>query len=1072
MRIVWVLRLILFAGVCAFLVCGCSSGKGGTSISPPLTEGFSPDPVFVGSDNVPRDPAITGDLGEVEPLLGWRFTEPADLLDEGWAGEPATIATSLSVSAVLHGTAAEDFDGNVDFHVDGESYPFQFGGSVLTAQVSGLTVGPHQFWVHAIGPGAWASRSLEFEVVNEAPFMQIGVGADDGMLYANLSRRMPKDYLGNLGAWELTGFPCNAVKAEALADGASARIYLSQPLDLDGLWWGQIGDAKAHFQSPLGECEARLIPAHDDTGGERKGQTEGCDQGEVYDCDPEEICCAYPLEWEIECEHRHPLGKEPRQALTCENWADGYRHGDGNWTPPWRNCFDLIVVRHNWIGEAHSNYTLPGSFNLSGDQLWENPLNMGYSGIGYMMGVWQYYYRDFSYYPNSGCPYAFMTLWVDCYNCGGDPPGYKSKGWQVESPLIVDHTNPVFDGIEVIYGAEINDYVGDVLIPDLQSRGIVYTADNQTGDAAYLYTRYMELVGDAIDDDDVVLVVKGDDPLNAGSDQGSWLHDFMGIDFVNGNGQFGYIDEAWEDLFHVDEPPCASQERSSEYWPKCTAGNLWWDEGPPPDLHLHTDGYGQGEYSCWVAPIPCEWFGYQGAKLRIRDDVNNWTHSDNLAPGEGAGIEIVSPEENTKFDLGELVEFKAEITGNSVYQALQGSIQWEILTPDYESIPVEGEDWKGPDFEIYLWDCSLTVKASLAVCGEEYSDTRRVLDPPPIFIYVEEGPYWIDGPSIPTFPPSSLEWHSDSLQTVQTVAWGECYGCDNIVHTMEPVPLLEDTHEGREGLQIGKVKIIIWVPGQRCDPNDAILVEIDGPQLHDEYTITGDDPVPANTFCQDPLVWNILAEDCGDHKIRVKWYCHDEFTGELVYGDYFEEYPLTLSKVVQADLVHIASIYYEPPIPDADWGEGWQCCPGVPGRDSWPGCGDGNPKAKPLIDCCGFVTQLLRRLARCDDGGLPDCYPIDHIGAPAWRYATDRVTIVELGDMRTTLREGDILVWWGYEDYHVAIFRSWTDNPGFPVANTVESWGSNGPGKRTRDVEEENVKGGHWLEGVVFRSCP
>ena len=364
---------------------------------------------------------------------------------------------------------------------------------------------------------------------------------------------------------------------------------------------------------------------------------------------------------------------------------------------------------------------------------------MGYSGIGYPNGVWQYYYRNFSYYPNSGCPYAFMTLWVDCYNCGGDPPGYKSKGWQVEAPLIVDHTNPVFDGIEVIYGAEIDDYVSNVLIPDLQSRGIVYTADNQTGDAAYLYTRYMQLVGYAIDEDDVVLVVKGDDPPDAGSDQGSWLHDFIGIDFVNENGQFGYIDDAWEDLFHVDEPPCASQERTSEYWPKCTAGNLWWDEGPPPDLHLHTDGYGQGEYSCWVAPIPCEWFSYQGAKLRIRDDVNNWTHSDNLAPGEDPIFEVQS-EPDAVADCGSQVLFEAQ-SGNSIYEGLLSHVRWFVLKNPgasneeeldagaYQAARCAREfhseisgPWEGPMFTIEkLWDDELCVRAKIVLCGEPIS---------------------------------------------------------------------------------------------------------------------------------------------------------------------------------------------------------------------------------------------------------------------------------------------------------------------------------------------------------------
>ncbi len=763
---------------------------------------------------------------------------------------------------------------------------------------------------------------------------------------------------------------------------------------------------------------------------------------------------------------------------------------DGNWTPPWRNCFDFIVVRHNWIGEGHSNYTLPGSFNLSGDQLWENPSNMGYSGIGYMMGMWQYYYRNFSYYPNSGCPYAFMTLWVDCYNCGGDPPGYKSKGWQVESPLIVDHTNPVFDGIEVIYGAEIDDYVSDVLIPDLQSRGIVYTADNQTGDAAYLYTRYMELVGEAIDDDDVVLVVKGDDPLNAGSDQGSWLHDFIGIDFVNGNGQFGYIDDAWEDLFHVDEPPCASQERSSEYWPKVTAGNLWWDEGPPPDLHLHTDGYGHGEYSCWVAPIPCEWFSYQGAKLRIRDDVNNWTHSDNLAPGDDAAIEIDCP--SGTIPIGEPVQLTAHITESSMYTPLESSIKWSVQVyqgenwvdygphedgdhqyddSGYQSDIPEGiENWTGTTFFIaHLEDCTMRVRARLQVCGETFDDTCDLQDDPDITISAEPGPYWIDGPSIPVFNGGDGGWHTDALESVQVEAWG-CYGCGNVVASMESGPLWEDTHPGREGLLVGQVQLMVCVVGPTC--SGYIDIEIDGPQPNDEYIVPGAGHVQPNEFCQEPLIWNIADEDCGEHTIRVKWY-FEAGGGNYLLGETEEYGPLHLSRVTQRDLVSTAAIYH----PDRNrtyYGESWHCCPGVRGRGGvWEevGCGGGPPMSQALLDCSALVTQLLRRLARLSVDGE---HQFPHFGADHWRAFTDNwqgenptdyVTSIALEDLEL----GDLIVW--KNSNHVAIFAGWRNEEEL-IANTWESTpANNGAGPFWRDLDPSHHGGRHW-KTTVFDPCP
>jgi hypothetical protein len=202
------------------------------------------------------------------------------------------------------------------------------------------------------------------------------------------------------------------------------------------------------------------------------------------------------------------------------------------------------------------------------------------------------------------------------------------------------------------------------------------------------------------------------------------------------------MDNLWEDTFHVDKPPYAGNERTDEFWPKEIAGYLWWDEGPPPDLHLHTDGYGHGELNCWIAPIPCGWLSYQGAKLRIRDDINNWRRSDELAWGASAGVEIINcPLDEIAYD--DPVELNAQITGNSFYAPLvKWSVQVEVEPGQwvdygphedidhqysgsgYDSVISEDiENWTGPNFSIeHFRDCEMRVRARLDVCGETFDD--------------------------------------------------------------------------------------------------------------------------------------------------------------------------------------------------------------------------------------------------------------------------------------------------------------------------------------------------------------
>jgi len=604
---------------------------------------------------------------------------------------------------------------------------------------------------------------------------------------------------------------------------------------------------------------------------------------------------------------------------------------------------------------------------------------------------------------------------------------------------------------------------------------------------ALLYNWDMTTLGHTIEDDDIVLVVMAHDPLDPDTDQGSWIHDFISIDFINESGQYGYLDEEWEDTFHVDKPPFAGFEESDDFWPTVTAGNLWCNDEPEDDLHLDIDRKGQGELNCWITAIPCEWFEYQGAKLRIRDDINNWTHSDDLAPGDDIAVEITSPEEGTKYEYDDQVVFYAQINGNQLYAGLGSSIQWEILTPDYQSVVPEWEDWKGTMFTVaHIRDCWLTVKASLTVCGVEFSDQLTVIDPPRIEVDVESGPYWIDGPSIPIYPGAEAGWHTASLQTVEVKDWGTC-GCGNVRHEMEPEPLYHDelcAGQGSEGLRPGQVQIKIDVDEEKCEGfYHHVTVRVYDVGFQEYYTLVTLYEPNLNMYRDTPFVWDLIAcgEDCGQHTLLVQgWKVNPDWEGG--YQPVLEDFaPVFLTVVQKADLVRIWEIYlgdkYGPTM-------GYHCCPHNPGLT-------GAPPRTGFIDCSGFVTQLLRRLARCDGADPPDCYeledPLEHYGALRWR-GEERAKIVTRDEIRNSLEEllhpGDILVWMGTD--HVAIFDGWADKQDLE-AYTVESWDEeetygplgHGPGENQRDLDDWNAEGRRWwVEGdqgagvIVFRLCP
>jgi len=414
------------------------------------------------------------------------------------------------------------------------------------------------------------------------------------------------------------------------------------------------------------------------------------------------------------------------------------------------------------------------------------------------------------------------------------------------------------------------------------------------------------------------------------------------------------------------------------------------------------------ELNCWITAIPCEWYDYQGVRLRVRDDVNNWTRSDDLAPGEDIAVEIVSPEETAKFDYDSEVVFTAQLTVSSIYQGLENNIEWEILTPNYESVIPAWEDWKGTTFTVeHIRDCWLTAKASLTVCGVEYSDELTVVDPPDIDVHVEPGPYWIDGPSIPLFPDQEGDWHDTSLQTVEVdCVWPGWGGCDDVQAGMSPEPL-------QDQMLVGQVKIKLDVDEERCQGfYNHITLEILGPPYEESETLVTLYEPNFNEYRDDPYVWDLIAhdEDCGLHHIcAVGWTRDPSSPGG--YKEIVQEcLPVSLSMVEQVDLITVASIYE-----NDHWEGGWQCCPHNPGHHA-------GPPDIGYIDCSGFVTQILRRLARTNEAGQ---YPHEHRCAECWQSAWC-VEPVSWNDVR----EGDIISWDpkpGHTMGHAVIFVKWAN---------------------------------------------
>jgi hypothetical protein len=203
-----------------------------------------------------------------------------------------------------------------------------------------------------------------------------------------------------------------------------------------------------------------------------------------------------------------------------------------------------------------------------------------------------------------------------------------------------------------------------------------------------------------------------------------------------------------------------------------------------------------------------------------------------------------------------------------------------------------------------------------------------------------------------------------------------------------------------------------------------------------------------------PIVWTIRDLPCGSYNVYAEGYVNGD-PCPVAFGEL--DKTLDLDYVNQDDFVHVAPIYK---------------------GDRYITPGHKNPHdpnvGSPTVDCSGYVTQVLRRLARLqvkEDPEDPPTYPILHMGAACWGwwgwgsdyYCNQYVGGHRLHQPRSrtqnvpleNLAKGDIISWRG-TDKHVVIFHHWHPraNPsqGDLRAYVWESRGYDGVGKHLREL--------------------
>jgi hypothetical protein len=138
----------------------------------------------------------------------------------------------------------------------------------------------------------------------------------------------------------------------------------------------------------------------------------------------------------------------------------------------------------------------------------------------------------------------------------------------------------------------------------------------------------------------------------------------LSIDYTDGTGNHTLEDEQLH-FYYVDTDDTYDQERTTSNWP--------WGAGCSNPLPI--DGSAQGEMSCWIIRTGCYLLNWESARVRVKDDCNNWTRSEELAVQGDLILTIDSPADESEQPFGTPVTFEAGFSGSTLYDGLEQYIK-------------------------------------------------------------------------------------------------------------------------------------------------------------------------------------------------------------------------------------------------------------------------------------------------------------------------------------------------------------------------------------------------------------
>ncbi len=643
---------------------------------------------------------------------------------------PLIPTVPVKLTCILAGFMSDDFSAKVKAYLDTEEINAYFNAATkeVTVGFGPLNAGRHNLSIRTIGhPGFWGATSYDFEVVDEPPDFTVG-WEDEYHLIVEFAKPMPHWEMESPNAYGMTGVTNSISKFDGFISNRIFRLTLDSPLthpkNIDAASLPE--DIKVTFNSVLGYKEGILMKAKNKSGAymPRAGQDHG-------ECDPTDpVIYDFNLD-KIEWEH---FNSQEGEVRAVGNYDTDITVCGLQIDVPFDACNIGTNYQVNWDSAATLNpYT---SFDIDADTLdraydphYYNEYNSSDWGI------------CFKTWPRNTLFVPRLTLMMNCGNCGWYDIWLEDRVWFGD--MHVDWTPPVEADIcgspfEFVMGSELTTHV-EGLLDELNNYGNVYTLEGQTGDLNFLMSYYDYMVGQYAEDNIVYgVLVAMDGEQESDHDPGGFLHNQMALDMVDCNDNLICTDYFVENMFYVDRYPLAAYEYHNESgsyheWPTLGCGEF------------PSDGYASGEYSVWILGIPLEYYAtYKKMKVRIKDDVDNWSRFDvyDLDDTE-TELWIDPPPDNADYSRCETVVFQANIEP----EALGG------LLPFIEWIPVDGEGdprdpasqdpengynsiilsgdppWFGDEFIICIRDTDFWVKASVMGCGEEYSDIKHVTDP-------------------------------------------------------------------------------------------------------------------------------------------------------------------------------------------------------------------------------------------------------------------------------------------------------------------------------------------------------